>query len=286
MLDYSQMKQDYDQNGYLLLENFIPDDLLSRLSKVTQDFIDSACSGSTSNPSLDVISENGKGPGLRRIADPEKVHPVYDEAMRYPPLVELVAELLGGTVRFDHAKLNNKPPTGGGGILWHQDFAFYPQTNDDMLAIGVMIEDCTEENGAMMVVPGSHKLPMFDHHQDGKFVGGVNPASFNGLADNPVLLTGPAGSVSVHHCRLLHSSKTNQSDKDRPFLVLNYFAADAFPVFFSYDWDEFNSRLLVGNPVYSPRYRPVECKVPLPAKISGDEYITASLFDLQKELRL
>ena len=59
-----------------------------------------------------------------------------------------VAELLDGTVRFDHGKLNFKPPSGGGALDWHQDYPFYPNTNTDMLAVGIMIEDCTPENVA------------------------------------------------------------------------------------------------------------------------------------------
>ena len=288
-MNYEQLKTDYERDGYLVIEDFVPHELLARLSRVTGNYIKEAKSGSTAdNPLIDVIFSNGDNkPELRRIIDPERVAPVYDEIMRLPPLIELVSVLVGGAVRFDHAKLNNKPPSGGGKILWHQDYAFYPQTNDDMLAVGVMIEDCTELNGTMLVIPGSHKFPVFDHHQDGEFVGGIDQKKLNGYIDNPVMLTGRAGSITVHHARLLHCSSTNKTDKDRPFLVLNYFAADAFPVFFGYDWQEFNSRLLLGDIVHTPRYTPVECKVPLPApQTSGeyDRYISGSIYDLQDRI--
>ena len=47
---------------------------------------------------------------------------------------------------------------------WHQDWAFYPHTNDDILAVGVMLDDTTVENGAMYVLLGTHKGPTFDRH--------------------------------------------------------------------------------------------------------------------------
>ena len=46
-----------------------------------------------------------------------------------------------------------------------------------MLAVGVMLNDCTLENGPLLVVPGSHTGPIWDHHADGYFCGAVDPAS-------------------------------------------------------------------------------------------------------------
>ena len=60
---------------------------------------------------------------------------------------------------------------------WHQDWAFYPHSNADVLAVGVMIDDIDTENGPMMVVPyptppvgGSvyKAQTMLKHHYFGK----------------------------------------------------------------------------------------------------------------------
>ena len=40
----------------------------------------------------------------------------------------------------------------GSPVEWHQDWAFYPHTNDDILAIGVMLDDMTLENGTWLNV--------------------------------------------------------------------------------------------------------------------------------------
>ena len=49
-------------------------------------------------------------------------------------------------------------------VEWHYDWAFYPCTNDDFLVVGVCIDDMNEENGCLMVMPGSHKGKIYDHH--------------------------------------------------------------------------------------------------------------------------
>ena len=55
----------------------------------------------------------------------------------------------------------------------------------------------------MMVVPGSHKEPMLDHHQDGVFVGAVSPARDGLDLEAAVPLEMTAGSLAAHHARTL-----------------------------------------------------------------------------------
>ena len=45
----------------------------------------------------------------------------------------------------------------GSPVEWHQDWAFYPHTNDDLLA-QAFIDDMSEENGCLLVVPGSLRV--------------------------------------------------------------------------------------------------------------------------------
>ena len=101
--------------------------------------------------------------------------------------------LWGPDIRFDTAKLNMKCAGFGAPVEWHQDWAFYPHTNDNLAAVGVMFDDMAMENGPLMVIPGSHKGPIFDHHADGVFCGAMNPANRDVDFGNAVALTGQGG---------------------------------------------------------------------------------------------
>ena len=48
-------------------------------------------------------------------------------------------------------KLNFKLPNKkkGSEVGWHQDWAFYPHTNDDLVTVGIYLDDCTEKNGPL-----------------------------------------------------------------------------------------------------------------------------------------
>ena len=290
-MDAGRTKSDYERDGYVVLENFMPSDMLRELREETDRFVAAAGSNRLAGDDFDVI-ETPTGPNLRRIANPERLSKIYDRAMRWNPLVDLVAELLGGTCRFDHGKLNFKPPSGGGALDWHQDYAFYPYTNRDMLAVGIMIEDCTEENGPLMVIPGSHRGesgigggPIFDHHQNGVFVGGVKSSALGGMDRTAIALTAPAGSISIHHTATLHASTANRGTANRPLLLYNYFAADAFPIFYRPEWEDFDGRLLRGETVETPRYDPLPCKIPLPVSKAAADSLTGSIYDTQAGLK-
>src|SRR5439155_1663985 len=133
-------------------------------------------------------------------------------------------------------------------VEWHQDWAFYPHTNDDLLAVGVMLDDCRLENGPLLVVPGSHRGPVWDHHAGGSFCGAVDPAAIAREIERAVPLTGRAGSMSVHHGRLLHGSAQNVSDLPRALLLYEYAAADPWPLMGVRDLADFDARFVFGLP--------------------------------------
>src|SRR4029453_4231804 len=90
-----------------------------------------------------------------------------------PQLLDIVGALVGPEIRYQGSKLNMKSAEYGSAVEWHQDFSFYPHTNDDLLAVGIAVDNCLPENGCMLMIPGSHRWPILDHHQDGVFVGAV-----------------------------------------------------------------------------------------------------------------
>src|SRR4029453_3727139 len=122
-------------------------------------------------------------------------------------------------VRLHGSKINLKSPRYGSPGEWHQDWAFYPHTNDDLLAVGVMLDDCTSDNGPLLVVPGSHRGPTFDHHAAGYFCGGIDPLPIGDEVPGAGPLAGRAGAMSFHHVRLVHGSAQNVSSLPRTLLL-------------------------------------------------------------------
>ncbi len=267
----------YEQNGYLVIEGLLGVEWLRDLRSAVRELLAAARAVATSNSVYDIgPGHTPDHPCVRRIKDPQHRHPVFDALMRSPEIVDIVAELLGGTVRFDHAKLNFKPAGGQASIEWHQDWAFYPHTNDDLLAVGIMIEECTPDNGPLMVLPGTHKGGIFNHHHDDIFVGAIPREDLAHLLPSAVALTAPAGSVSVHHVRTVHGSGDNKSGSTRPLLLFSYAAVDAFPVFEKPDLTDFDGRILRGAATRVARQVALPVRIPEPRDMQAD-----SIFDNQ-----
>ena len=202
------------------------------------------------------------------------VDSVFAEFMRSTNLTSVLQALLGRSVRLHGSKLNLKAPQFGSPVEWHQDWAFYPHTNDDLLAVGVMLDDTTVENGAMYVIPGTHTGPTFDHHgPDGYFCGAMDPETCGLDFSKAVACEGAAGSCSFHHVRLVHGSAQNTSNRSRGLLLYEAGAADSFPLMGVGNYDDFKSRLLCGEETIVPRFRHAPARMPLPpAKLQGSIY--------------
>ena len=209
-------------------------------------------------------------PRVRRIKAPHRHFPFFFELARHPNLLELLHALLGTRdVRLHGSKINLKAPAGGAPVEWHQDWAFYPHTNDDLLAVGIMLEDCTVENGAMLMLPGTHRGVVLDHHAGGEFCGAIDLATADLDFGRAVPCIGSAGSISFHHVRTVHGSAENTSAHPRTLLLYEFAAADAWPLQGCGDWAEFEGRMVSGVSTITPRLASVPVRMPLPPASRG-----------------
>ena len=75
-------------------------------------------------------------------------HSLMMELARNERILNRIRPLLGPDIQLQHSKLATKPVTKGTGVFhWHQGFVFFPHTNSDLLAVMVMLDDATPENG-------------------------------------------------------------------------------------------------------------------------------------------
>ena len=266
----AQAIEAYRRDGVIVVEGLLDDALRSRMKQVLAGLIERSRSVRSHTEVYDLEpSHSPERPQVRRIKKPHLVDPVFAQFMRTPRLLAVLSALLGPSgVRLHGSKLNLKAPEIGSPVEWHQDWAFYPHTNDDVLAVGVLLDDATEQNGPLMVLPCTHRGPTFDHHgSDGRFCGAMEPAR-DGLDFRQArALIAPAGACSFHHVRAVHGSAQNRSPHSRNLLLYEFAAGDAFPLMGIPDWDDFNARLLLGTPTVVPRTVDCPIRMPLPPAV-------------------
>jgi ectoine hydroxylase-related dioxygenase (phytanoyl-CoA dioxygenase family) len=271
--------QDYRRDGVIVVPEVLGADTLAQVRAVIAELVAGSAKTLEHTDVYDLEpGHTAENPRVRRIKTPHKVNVLFDQIVRSPDVLDILKKLLGPGLRLHGSKLNMKSARYGSPVEWHQDWAFYPHTNDDVLAIGVLLDDCDITNGPMLVTPGTHIGEVWSHHgDDGHFAGLIDPDLVTHEIDRAIPCMGRAGSMSFHHVRALHGSATNTSDRPRNLLLYEVAASDAWPLMGVKDFDEFNSRLLSGDPVLTPRMTDVPVRLPLPpAKRQGSIYETQS----------
>ena len=176
----------YRREGFIVVPDVLSARDIAELQSVTEEFVEASRKTTQHTDVFDLEpGHTAQTPRLRRIKTPNQHHPTYARMVRHPKIVAVLQRLWGPNIRFDISKLNLKAAGFGSPVEWHQDWAFYPHTNDDLAAVGIMIDDFTPDNGSMLVIPGSHTGPIYDHHAKGHFVGGIDPSPAASISPRP-----------------------------------------------------------------------------------------------------
>ncbi len=258
----------YHENGYLGVEGVLSADEVAELRRVTEGFVQLSASVTEHTDVFDLEpGHTPESPKLRRLKDPIKHHEVYKKFLHHPRILDIVEQLIGPGLRTNGNKLNMKSPEYGSPVEWHQDWAFFPHTNDDLLVVGVSMDEMKYENGCLLVIPGSHKGPVYSHHQDGHFAGAVTEEVPD--ADKAVPIELEAGGISIHHVRTLHASAKNVSSRPRRLLLYQYCAPDAWSLQGYPNWQAYLDSMVRGEPTNRPRLVDVPVLMPLPEAVRG-----------------
>ena len=72
-------------------------------------------------------------------------------------ILDYIEDLLGETVILRHSHFFAKLPGDGKRVSWHQDASYWPLSPSKVVSAWLAIDDVDVENGALQVIPGSHR---------------------------------------------------------------------------------------------------------------------------------
>ena len=164
--------------------------------------------------------------------------PSYDEAIlessrRDPRMLTLLEPLIGRNIRQIVNQLHWKTPGSTFAVSFHRDRinrrpaeAFRALATSYVQTASV-IDPMTAENGALLLVPGSHlRKPRSKHPGTGNFVAGNVSRAYladEGFCDADLLsIYAEPGDVALWHIDTIHGSEMNQSSEDRCLYINGY----------------------------------------------------------------
>ena len=146
----------YRERGYLVVRDVLEPETLARLREVTDEIVASAAEVEDHTDILDLeASHTPENPRVRRIKRPHAAHPFYRELAAHAGVMAALEPLIGANIRLRPAgKINMKSAEFGAPVEWHQDWAFYPHTNQDVLAVGILLDDMDAGQRACALLAG------------------------------------------------------------------------------------------------------------------------------------
>jgi phytanoyl-CoA hydroxylase len=250
------VKQEYDSNGCIKFEGVITREEALELGKELKALIESKPNNAQWKGDFINHEERAKS----KILDLHDVHRYSDrfkELRRDPRILERLAILLGvsdGESVINHhdkgfIKPGAKGDTYGGKFPPHQDYPFFPHSDNRMLAAIIYLTDITEDMGPVKVFPGSHLNGPLEH----KKVEGGEPY----LDDAPyppeqaVTMTGNAGDMVAFNIDTVHMSGPNKSKNDRLSWLIQVRHSGTEPRY----WDPLQHEPDEGEVLWTPSAR-------------------------------
>ncbi len=151
---------------------------------------------------------------------------------KHPRIIEPAEQLLDDKIYIHQSRLNFNYGFGTGGFYWHQDYATWKEIDGlpeaRALMIAIFIDEVTPVNGPLMFIPGSHLFGVLDDFEPikdstGNVLMRLSSRKLSELTEeNGIEIgTGPAGSVLIMHCNLVHGSTENISAQSRTLFYAN-----------------------------------------------------------------
>ena len=110
-----------------------------------------------------------------------------------------------------------KPPEKGAPFPMHQDYPYFPHARHSVTAASIHLDDATEENGCLRLIPGSHKLgPIAETGESNELDSAKYPI------EEGVPVPGKAGDVLLFNYLTIHGSGVNASDRPRRNILFQY----------------------------------------------------------------
>lgn len=206
-LDLAALKETYDRDGYVVVRGLFSS---AEVDEIAQTFDTIHAAGEAERVYSDRISDpNDPLARWPRVVHPHRFNPTARRYLLHPGVRDVLTGLLGVEPVAAQTMYYFKPP-GARGQAMHQDNLYLLVQPGTCIGAWTAIDVCDEQNGCMMVVPGSHRGNLVCNQQGetkDSFVAGYVPVP-KGMKAVPVRMQ--PGDTLFFHGHLIHGSGPNR----------------------------------------------------------------------------
>ena len=148
-----------------------------------------------------------------------------NDLVRHPRILDAVEDIIGPDILCWGTSFFIKEKRNPGYVSWHQDSTYWGLEPPDIITAWVAFTDSNAANGAMRVIPGTHKLDQVPHRDTfaaENLLSRGQEITVDVDEHRAAMLELAAGEMSLHHVRLIHGSDPNPSDDRRIGFAIRY----------------------------------------------------------------
>lgn len=150
------------------------------------------------------------------------------DLVSHPILLDVIERIVGPHIVLWQTVFLCKPPRTGRSIPWHQDLQYW-NIRGTLASVWLTLDDLSDDNGTMYVLPGYHRKGALAHHTISSewFTDTIQPGELPDCPDQQeVGYFFRAGEAAMHHELIPHRSPPNSSNGWRRTMLARYISAD------------------------------------------------------------
>ena len=151
--------------------------------------------------------------------------PWLADLVRHPRILDAVEDLYGPDLLCWTTNFFIKEEESSSFVSWHQDSTYWGLNRPDVVTAWVAFTPANASNGAMEVIPNSHKLDQIPHRDTfakHNLLTRGQEIAVEVDENQAVRLDLEPGEMSLHHVRLVHGSPPNASNDRRIGFAIRY----------------------------------------------------------------
>ncbi len=211
-----QQKNEFHENGFLILKNFAQEELCEKiLSLAKEDLKNKVPPYETEQ---EYYNEEKSTVTLRRLRQVYQRNDTFKQWMKNKEILPILEDLLQDKVVLTlahHNSIMTKQAKISTVTFWHQDRRYWNFQNDDLISVWLCLDNEFLENGLLEFIPGSHKID-FDKEQFDENSNFLYEHKKNiELIKQKVHKNLYEGDVVLFHCKTLHHASKNMSNQNK-----------------------------------------------------------------------
>tara|TARA_B100001063_G_C16727596_1_gene537361 strand:+ start:536 stop:1270 length:735 start_codon:yes stop_codon:yes gene_type:complete len=226
-----QQLEEFNENGFLIIENFADEKLCDEiLEKAKEHLISKQAPIETEQEYMQVSDENITVRRLRQVYDREDIFKEWMTNKEIRPVLKQVLNDTPVLTLAHHNSIMTKLPHESTRTYWHQDRRYWHFEGDNLVSVWLSLGDEFLDNGLLEFIPRSHKIKFckdcfdensnfLDEHEENKKI--IANKTHKNLKK---------GDVVLFHCKTLHHASKNKTDEAKISFVYTVRAQNNKPL--------------------------------------------------------